>query len=58
MLNEGSMGMFRRSCNAGAFIIRIGFWGIQLLYYNCDKEPQNIVLVIISAPRLGFHLRF
>ena len=52
------MGMFRRSCNAGAFIIRIGFWGIQLLYYNCDKEPQNIVLVIISAPRLGFHLRF
>ena len=31
--------------NIGALIIRIGFWGP--LYYNSNKEPPKIVLVII-----------
>ena len=32
----------------GALIIRLGFWG--RWYYNCNKEPPKIVLVIIEAP--------
>ena len=29
----------------GAVIIRIGFWGI--LYYNSNKEPLKLALLII-----------
>ena len=34
-------------CNIGALIIRIGFGGPTVLYY--DKEPPKIVLVIIKT---------
>ena len=36
-----------------ALRIRIGFKCP--LYYNCSKEPPNIVLVIISAPIVSSH---
>ena len=47
------MGLGRPSLqlpNIGAAIIRIKFWGP--LYYNYNKEPSKIVLVLVWAPIL------
>ena len=43
MKSHGSMSKLMNP-NVGALIIRIGFGGI--IYYNYDKEPPKIVLVI------------
>ena len=37
--HQGSISASNQLPNVGALIIRIGFAGI--LYYNCNKEPQN-----------------
>ena len=36
--------------NIGALIIRVGFWGP--LYYNYNKDPQNIAWAVLEAPIL------
>ena len=35
--------------NVGALIIRIGFWDI--LYFNCNKGPQNLVAEFMSPKK-------